>query len=103
MGHIVTKELFGGERYLLESKDVDDTGRRPKPDHVLDDLLSAVARNPSNKVDGKFSDTIRNVLFGAQPGSMFGEDLATRSLFRGHDMGLVGYQACTPLAALHLL
>jgi len=32
------------------------------------------------------------VLFGPQKGSMFGEDLATRSLFRGHDMGLVTYE-----------
>lgn len=37
--------------------------------------------------DGKFSDALRNVLFGPQNGTAFGEDLASRNIYRGRDLG----------------
>jgi hypothetical protein len=56
----------------------------------LDELLNAVATTPANKVDGKISNTLRNVLFGA-----FGEDLASRNIFRARDVGMVSYRQLT--------
>lgn len=57
---------------------------------LLDSLLQTISRTEANKVDGKISETLRNVLFGA-----FGEDLASRNIFRGRDVGLASYKLLT--------
>ena len=49
-------------------------------------MLQACADNSANEIDGRFSDALRNTLFGE-----FGEDLASRNLFRGREVGIEGY------------
>ena len=48
--------------------------------------MQECADNISNEIDGRFSDALRNTLFGE-----FGEDLASRNLFRGREVGIEGY------------
>lgn len=52
--------------------------------------LASVLRNAAfslaNEIDGKFSDTLRNFLFGN-----ILEDLCARNLFRGRDLAVVQY------------
>lgn len=43
--------------------------------------------------DGKFSDSLRNILFGPTNGTAFGEDLACRNIYRGRDLGYASWAA----------
>ena len=44
----------------------------------------------ANEIDGKFSDTLRNFLFGTVL-----EDLFSRNIFRGRDMAVPQYDELT--------
>ena len=79
-------QLFDGEKFYLEQDSDGVTQLKEDANKRLDSLLQTVSRTQANKVDGKISDTLRNVLFGA-----FGEDLASRNIFRGRDVGLPSY------------
>lgn len=76
----LTVDLFGGERYFLQS---DGKSREPRGAYRLDSLLSAAARGTANQVDGKLSDTLRNMLFGVR-----GLDLAAFNIFRSRELGI---------------
>jgi hypothetical protein len=85
LGSFATVDLFDGERFFLEQDEASVTLRSDAEERLVE-LLRAVATSKANQVDGKLSDTLRNTLFGA-----FGEDLASRNIFRGRDVGLVDY------------
>lgn len=72
--------------FFLEQKD-GGWAMRDNANGLLDGLLSNGANNPAAERDGKLSDTLRNTLFGD-----FGEDLASRNIFRGRDMDIVDYK-----------
>ncbi len=59
--------------------------------HGIDPLLKYLASDPSNEVDTKVVDSVRNFLFGA-PGAG-GFDLASLNVQRGRDHGLADYNA----------
>lgn len=50
-------------------------------------ILKGLSTEPSAEMDGKMSDALRNVLFGASSQ----EDLAARNIFRGRDLLLPSY------------
>ena len=85
-GHtFATVTLFNGQRfYGVES------AAGPRDHHAanndLDNLLATVAAARANEIDGKMSSALRDTLFGD-----FGEDLSSRNVFRGRDVGLPGY------------
>ncbi len=57
--------------------------------HGIDPLLKYLASDPTNEVDTKVVDSVRNFLFGA-PGAG-GFDLASLNVQRGRDHGLADY------------
>ncbi len=57
--------------------------------HGIDPLLKYLASDPTNEVDTKVVDSVRNFLFGA-PGAG-GFDLASLNIQRGRDHGLADY------------
>lgn len=73
--------------FFLEQKD-GGWAMRPDANRRLDSLVSQAAGNLAAERDGKMADVLRNTLFGE-----FGEDLASRNIFRGRDMGIVDYAA----------
>lgn len=83
----VRLQLFDGEKFFLEQDADGVTQLKKDANQRLNQVLKSVATTPANKVDGKISDTLRNVLFGA-----FGEDLASRNIFRARDVGLLSYK-----------
>jgi hypothetical protein len=85
VGRFSTPGLFGSEKFFL----VSSANGTSSPDAInkkMNELLSSAASTRANEIDGRFSDAIRNTLFGS-----FGEDLASRNLFRGRELGLPGY------------
>lgn len=87
IGTFSTKNIFNGQDFFLEQKD-GGWAMRKDANKRLDRLLSQGANNLAAERDGKMADTLRNTLFGE-----FGEDLASRNIFRGRDMGIVDYAA----------
>lgn len=83
-------QLFDGEKFYLEQDADGATKLKNGAAHSLDTLMKSVATTPANKVDGRLSDTLRNVLFGA-----FGEDLVSRNIFRDRDVGMASYKELT--------
>ena len=87
IGKFDVVKLFDGEKFyrIANARGSSQPGRM---NFELARLLTAVAGTPANEIDGKFSSALRNSLFG-----MFGEDLASRNLFRGRELGVPGYAA----------
>lgn len=50
-------------------------------------ILKGLSTEASAEMDGKMSDSLRNILFGPT----FQEDLASRNIFRGRDLHLPTY------------
>eukprot|EP00892_Ulva_mutabilis_P000383 jgi/Ulvmu1/10345/UM061_0028.1 len=86
IGTFSTKNIFNGQDFFLEQKD-GGWAMRSDANKRLDRLLSQGCKNLAAERDGKLSDTLRNTLFGD-----FGEDLASRNIFRARDMGIVDYK-----------
>lgn len=87
MGPFAVKDIFNGERFFdIKSADgsVDPAAANAKMGRVMSELVA----NRAMDLDGKFSDALRNTLFGS-----FGEDLGTRNMFRAADVGLMDYAA----------
>lgn len=58
--------------------------------HGIDYFIDASAETPAQKCDLKVVNALRNVMFASN--SNPGEDLVTRNLFRGRDIGLPTYE-----------
>ena len=62
-----------------------------KQRNMMDQLLRALVRQPSENVDGNFVDDITNHLFEQEQSDGFGLDLVALNIQRGRDHGLPGY------------
>ena len=71
VGHIPLLDLF------FNAQDLQTNG--------ISFYIDLAAKTPAQKVDVKVVDGLRNIMFGS-------EDLVTRNLFRGRDMGLPTYR-----------
>ena len=87
IGTFKTQKIFDGEKFFsIASADgsSDPSGVTAK----MDSLMKNVVNNKAGNLDGRFSDALRNTLFGS-----FGEDLGTRNMFRSLELGMMGYEA----------
>lgn len=50
-------------------------------------IFNGLSTEAAGEMDGRLSDSLRNILFGVN----FQEDLASRNIFRGRDLGLPSY------------
>ena len=91
VGPFAVKDIFQGERYFGINSAA-GAADPAKANADMKALVNAVATSRANDLDGKFADSLRNFLFGAHPGRKFGEDLATRNMFRSRDVGMMDYE-----------
>lgn len=85
IGPHLTVELFDGNAFY----GISNTGEGSiAASSKLDDIAMFCAQSRANELDGKFVSALRDSLFGK-----FGEDLASRNLYRGRDMRLVDFGA----------
>jgi hypothetical protein len=87
VGLFAVKDIFNGEKFFnIKSADgsADPAAANAQMKRVMGELVS----NRCMDLDGKFSDALRNTLFG-----QFGEDLGTRNMFRSRDVGMMDYAA----------
>jgi hypothetical protein len=87
IGTFDTTTLFGSEDFFFISS-AEGTSQPEMANQRMDQLLSSAATSLANEIDGRLSDAVRNTLFGA-----FGEDLASRNLFRSRELGLPTYSS----------
>eukprot|EP00892_Ulva_mutabilis_P011638 jgi/Ulvmu1/8847/UM049_0029.1 len=83
LGPVRTVDLFNGNAfYGVEQDGTADSFSSSR----IDDVALFAAQSRANEIDGRFSDTLRNTLFGE-----FGEDLGARNIYRGRDMAIADY------------
>lgn len=62
-------------------------GYRPDADDLLNNIFTQLASTQASEMDGKLSDALRNILFGADRQ----EDLCARNIFRGRELAMPTY------------
>ena len=85
VGNFGVKDIFNGEKFF-NIKSADGSADEERANSNMDLVMKELVSNRAMELDGKFSDALRNTLFGA-----FGEDLGTRNMFRSSDVGLMDY------------
>ena len=85
IGSFKVKDIFNGEEFFGITS-ADGSKDPAKANHQFETLLFFARGSLSANLDGKFSDALRNTLFGP-----FGEDLATRNMWRSMEVGMQPY------------
>lgn len=85
VGAFAVKDIFNGEKFF-SIKSADGSSDPEQVNSKMDSVMDALVSNRAMDLDGKFSDALRNTLFGS-----FGEDLGTRNMFRSADVGMMDY------------
>lgn len=60
---------------------------RRDTDRDIDRMLTLAAKFPAGELDGKMSESLRDILFGIE----MSEDLCSRNIFRGRDLHIPSY------------
>jgi hypothetical protein len=79
-------DLFDGEKFFKVNS-ANGTADQQQAGLDMGNLVIDVTNSRAGALDGKVSNALRNLLFGA-----FGEDLATRSMYRSAEIGMVPYE-----------
>eukprot|EP00892_Ulva_mutabilis_P006210 jgi/Ulvmu1/3961/UM180_0001.1 len=90
VGGIDIADTFNSEDVFLERSGpagFPSMTYRSNADATLTDIMLQLSTTAANEIDGRLSDALRNVLFGAS----MGEDLAGRNIFRGRELGVPTY------------
>lgn len=85
IGSFKVNEIFNGEKFF----GIDSAAGSGDPDKANADyerLYQQARTSLCANLDGKFADSLRNTLFGP-----FGEDLATRNMWRSMEVGMKPY------------
>eukprot|EP00892_Ulva_mutabilis_P008155 jgi/Ulvmu1/5711/UM024_0060.1 len=89
-GRFNIDDMFDAESFFLQisgAGNAPSVTLKPSAAQDLDDMVTALAETPANEIDGKLSNTLRDMLFGVGEG----EDLAGRNIFRGRELGVPTY------------
>jgi hypothetical protein len=86
VGSLSVTDLFDSEKFFKVNSAL---GPADKQQAAIDmgNLVIEATNSRAGALDGKVSDALRNLLFGA-----FGEDLATRNMYRSAELGMVPYE-----------
>jgi hypothetical protein len=86
VGSRSVSELFDSEKFFKVDSALGPADKEQAA-RDMGDLVIDATNSRAGALDGKVSDALRNLLFGA-----FGEDLATRNMYRSAELGMVPYE-----------